>query len=62
VGDGAFSSPGTYGFYPWVDATRTIYGVLGREAPSGQGYPSAVCGRLIRRAWVTIELCARRLE
>jgi hypothetical protein len=53
VGDGAFSSAGTYGFYPWVDATRTIYGVLAREAPAGQGYPSAVCGRLIRKAWVT---------
>jgi len=53
VGDGAFSSAGTYGFYPWVDATRTLYGVLAREAPAGQGYPSAVCGRLIRKAWVT---------
>jgi len=54
VGDGAFSSPGRLGFYPWVDATRTIYGVLAREAPNGPfGYASALCGRLIRRAWVT---------
>jgi hypothetical protein len=54
VGDGAFSSPGRFGFYPWVDATRTIYGVLAREAPNGPfGYDSAVCGRLIRKAWVT---------
>jgi hypothetical protein len=53
VGDGAFSSPGRLGFYPWVDATRTIYGVLAREAPNGPfGYDSAVCGRLIRKAWV----------
>jgi hypothetical protein len=54
VGDGAFSSPGRLGFYPWVDATRTIYGVLAREAPDGPfGYDSAVCGRSIRKAWVT---------
>jgi hypothetical protein len=26
VGDGAFSSPGAFGFYPWVDASRTHYG------------------------------------
>jgi hypothetical protein len=55
VGDGAFSSGGAYGFYPWVDATRTFYGVLAREAPftGHNGYDSAVCGRLIRKAWVT---------
>jgi hypothetical protein len=55
VGDGAFSSAGAFGFYPWVDATRTLYGVLAREAPftGHNGYDSAVCGRLIRKAWVT---------
>jgi hypothetical protein len=55
VGDGAFSSPGAYGFYPWVDATRTIYGVLAREAEftGHNGYDSAACGRSIRNAWVT---------
>jgi hypothetical protein len=55
VGDGAFSSGGAFGFYPWVDATRTSYGVLAREAPftGHNGYDSAVCGRAIRKAWVT---------
>jgi hypothetical protein len=55
VGDGAFSSGGAFGFYPWVDATRTSYGVLAREVPftGHNGYDSAVCGRAIRKAWVT---------
>ena len=53
VGDGAFSSTGAFGFYPWVDSSRTLYGVLAREAASGAGVASAYCGRLIRKAWVT---------
>ena len=28
VGDGAFSSAGALGFYPWIDATSTWYGVI----------------------------------
>ena len=32
VGDGAFSSAGAFGFYPWIDASKTYYGVLAREA------------------------------
>jgi hypothetical protein len=56
-GDGAFSSPGAFGFYPWIDAQKTYYGVISREASSGngeqQGYASAQCGRLIRHAWDT---------
>jgi hypothetical protein len=55
--DGAFSSPGAFGFYPWIDSTKTFYGVISRSAPSGtgeqQGYASAQCGRLIRHAWMT---------
>ena len=53
VGDGAFSSAGAFGFYPWIDATRTWYGVLARQAAAGSGNESADCGRLIRKAWVT---------
>ncbi|HWH81865.1 MAG TPA: hypothetical protein VNU71_06475 [Burkholderiaceae bacterium] len=54
VGDGAFSSAGAFGFYPWVDASKTWYGVLARQvANSGEGFNSADCGRLIRKAWVT---------
>jgi hypothetical protein len=56
VGDHAFSSAGALGFYPWIDSTKTWYGVLARRAanPGGnQGFASLSCGRLIRQAWVT---------
>ena len=53
VGDGAFSSPGAFGFYPWVDASKNWYGVLARKDSAGGGVDSVYCGRLIRRAWVT---------
>lgn len=53
VGDGSFSSAGAFGFYPWIDSTRTYYGVLARLDTAGSGYASAQCGRLIRKAYVT---------
>jgi hypothetical protein len=59
VGDGAFSSPGAFGFYPWIDAGKTTYGVLARHANVSLtgGDPvavdSVVCGRAIRKAWFT---------
>ncbi|MBI5927212.1 MAG: hypothetical protein HY836_16600 [Aquabacterium sp.] len=62
VGDGAFSSPGAFGFYPWIDASKTFYGVLAREDRSGirtddpdqkPAVQSVDCGRLIRAAWLT---------
>lgn len=54
-GDHAFSSPGAFGFYPWISADKTLYGVLARRAQSesNAGYNSVRCGRLIRQAWVT---------
>ena len=52
VGDGAFSSPGSLGFYPWIDASKSFYGIVAREAEFGF-YPSVECGRLIRKAWQT---------
>jgi len=52
VGDGAFSSPGRTGFYPWVNATRTNYGVLARDGASGS-QNSTLCGSAIRKAWTT---------
>ena len=55
VGDGSFSSAGAFGFYPWIDRTKTYYGILARSDKSGdnQGYASAQCGRLIRKAYLT---------
>jgi hypothetical protein len=52
VGDGAFSSAGLFGFYPWIDASRTWYGVLARVAQGG-ALDSVDCGRIIRKAWVS---------
>ncbi len=53
-GDGAFSSPGAFGFYPWVDASKTWYGGVARaQSTSGAANDSASCGGLIRKAWVT---------
>lgn len=54
VGDGAFSSPGYGGFYPWIDATRSYYGILARvEMKNTAANASVNCGRLIRKAWMT---------
>ena len=52
VGDGAFSSPGAFGFYPWIDSSRTYYGMVARMM-SGGAVTSMQCGRLIRKAWLT---------
>lgn len=63
-GDGAFSSAGAFGFYPWIDATRSWYGIVARMDTSGtnadpgnpdaggHGFQSAQCGQLIRAAWI----------
>jgi hypothetical protein len=54
-GDGTFSSPGAFGFYPWIEANKSYYGVISRYAPAGgaiqQGLQSALCGHEIRAAW-----------
>jgi hypothetical protein len=61
VGDGAFSSPGRFGFYPWVDKNKAWYGVLARTDsvnvnntdPKKAPYNTSMqCGRKIRAAWV----------
>lgn len=60
AGDGAFSSPGADGFYPWIDSSKTYYGVLARfdagtpAKPGQEPYILSVyCGRAIRKAWLT---------
>ena len=51
----AYSSPGLFGFYPWVDIDRKLYGILARQGLDivNEAYSSARCGRLIRWAWKT---------
>jgi hypothetical protein len=55
AGDGAFSSPGAFGFYPWIEANRHYYGVISRYVPASgvvqNGLQSALCGHEIRAAW-----------
>ncbi len=53
TGDGAFSSAGAFGFYPWIDAGKTTYGIIARTSGAGSGFDSAQCGALIRKAWAT---------
>ncbi|WP_439893846.1 hypothetical protein ACS7SF_19790 (plasmid) [Ralstonia sp. 25C] len=51
-GDGAYSSPGAFGFYPWITADKRHYGMLVRETLGARAYVrSAACGALIRRAF-----------
>ncbi len=52
AGDGAFSSPGEYGFYPWIEKSKQFYGLIARQSSAGQqGFVSAQCGQKIRAAW-----------
>lgn len=54
-GDGAFDSAGAFGFYPWIDAAKTWYGIVARNdaTETGNGFQSAQCGQLIRKAWIS---------
>lgn len=51
----AYSSAGALGFYPWVGVDRKYYGIVARQAPpiGQQGFASAACGRLIRKAFLS---------
>jgi hypothetical protein len=54
AGDGAFSSPGLFGFYPWIDAGKKYYGILARYSLAAQAYvQSAECGARVRKAFLT---------
>ncbi|MBT9487237.1 MAG: hypothetical protein IV093_06970 [Rubrivivax sp.] len=51
----AYSSAGAFGFYPWVNQARNLYGIVAREEQGGtaEGFASASCGQQIRLAYVT---------
>ena len=61
--DGAFSSPGLFGFYPFIDSTKTWYGIIARRQvfkvfdeahPDTSAYAQSVrCGQAVRAAWLT---------
>jgi hypothetical protein len=49
----AYSSPGMFGFYPWIDVSQQYYGVVAREAKGrGAYWESVLCGQAIRRAFL----------
>lgn len=50
VGDGAFSSLGAFGFYPWITADKSTYGLIARHGITT--WQSVQCGRQMRKAWV----------
>ena len=56
-GDGAFSSAGAFGFYPWISNDKTTWGVLARFqftlSGARTGMASLACGREIRAAWAS---------
>ena len=48
--DGSFSSPGLFGFYPWIQGTT--YGVVSSRSTSRQAWQeSAACGAALRKAF-----------
>jgi hypothetical protein len=54
AGDGSFSSPGAFGFYPWIDAARKHYGIVARYELSSDAYlHSVLCGQPIRKAFLS---------
>jgi len=48
--DGSFSSPGAFGFYPWIQGST--YGVVASRSTSRQAYlEAAACGAALRKAF-----------
>ncbi|WP_165967378.1 hypothetical protein [Luteimonas aestuarii] len=51
-GDGAYSSAGAWGFYPWISADKSLYGIVARRGLLGTAFrASAICGQAIRYAY-----------
>jgi hypothetical protein len=55
--DGAYSSAGLFGFYPWIDRDKKTYGIISRFSVDftdglgyGPGYTSMLCGQALRQA------------
>ncbi len=49
----AYSSPGKFGFYPWITPDRKFYGILSRHDTQPVAYGVSVqCGRQIRKAFL----------
>jgi len=51
--DDVFSGPGLHGFYPWISADKTLYGMLSTQQLADLKASSSSCGGKIRKAWVS---------
>lgn len=50
----AYSSPGLYGFYPWISTNKQLYGIISRKSNALNAYTNSFqCGRAIRKAYLT---------
>jgi hypothetical protein len=50
----AYSSPGKWGFYPWITPDRKFYGIVSRHDTQPAAYGVSVkCGRQIRKAFLS---------
>ena len=49
----AYSSPGKWGFYPWISGDKKYYGIVSRHDTNPTAYAvSVLCGRQIRKAFL----------
>lgn len=49
----AYSSPGVFGFYPWISSDKKYYGIIAREGSARErGMKSISCGHSIRGAFL----------
>lgn len=51
--DDAFSGPGLQGFYPWISADKTLYGMISTQVLADVKASSSACGGKIRKAWMS---------
>ncbi|MCP5433623.1 MAG: hypothetical protein H6923_10180 [Alphaproteobacteria bacterium] len=52
AGDGAHSSPGAFGFYPWITADMQYYGIISVKNAAGGFNDTVPCGQAIRAAFL----------
>jgi hypothetical protein len=52
AGDGAHSSAGAFGFYPWITTDMQYYGIVATEGEAGAFNDTIPCGQAIRAAFL----------
>jgi hypothetical protein len=51
--DEVFSGPGLQGFYPWISADKSLYGMISTEVFADLKAASSSCGGKMRKAWIS---------